>query len=251
MTSNQGALDSPATLPLIDAAQLASFGATTIVAPHPDDESLGCGGLIALLRRLAVPVSILVTSDGTGSHPNSRAYPPEALRDLRESEAVAAVRELGVSPGMVTFLRLPDTKVPHPGDARFQPAVDLCVGAFQRQKPETVVVPWRRDPHIDHRATWHIVDRAVTSLDYEVRIIEYAIWLWDLGEAGDRPAPSEMRGWRLDISSVLDCKLAAIAAHRSQTTDLINDDPNGFRLTPETLAHFQRPWEVYIEAAHG
>jgi len=46
---------------------------------------------------------------------------------------------------------------------------------------------------------------------------------------------------------VLPDKRAAIRAHRSQTTGLIDDDPTGFRLAPETLALFDRPWEVFLE----
>jgi LmbE family N-acetylglucosaminyl deacetylase len=59
---------------------------------------------------------------------------------------------------------------------------------------------------------------------------------------GDR-----ITAWRLDISDVVEVKKQAIAAYRSQTTNLIDDDPEGFRLTPEMLANFTRNWEVYIE----
>lgn len=46
---------------------------------------------------------------------------------------------------------------------------------------------------------------------------------------------------------MLELKLQAIAAYRFQTTDLIDDDPEGFRLTPEMLANFIHPWELYLE----
>ena len=42
-------------------------------------------------------------------------------------------------------------------------------------------------------------------------------------------------------------KQEAIACYRSQITNLIDDDPEGFRLTPEMLLNFARPWEVYLE----
>ncbi len=47
---------------------------------------------------------------------------------------------------------------------------------------------------------------------------------------------------------MLDRKRAAVPAHRSQTTDLIDDEPGGPRLAPEMLAHFEGPYEVYLEA---
>jgi hypothetical protein len=42
-------------------------------------------------------------------------------------------------------------------------------------------------------------------------------------------------------------KQRAIAAYRSQTTSLIDDDPTGFCLSPQMLSNFARPWEVYLE----
>ena len=57
-----------------------------------------------------------------------------------------------------------------------------------------------------------------------------------------------MTSWLLDIGAVVELKQQAIAAYRSQTTDLIDDDPEGFRLTDVMLANFTRPWEVYFEA---
>ena len=71
-----------------------NWGKTLVVAPHPDDESLGCGGAIALLRKFGREVSVLTMSDGTLSHPNSVKFPPEKLRELRENEMLAALEIL-------------------------------------------------------------------------------------------------------------------------------------------------------------
>jgi LmbE family N-acetylglucosaminyl deacetylase len=58
-----------------------------IIAPHPDDDSLACGGLIAEACREGLRGKVVIVSDGAGSHPNSKAYPPDRLRALREEEA--------------------------------------------------------------------------------------------------------------------------------------------------------------------
>lgn len=238
----------PARLPLHPAETVVTLGPAVVFAPHPDDESLGCGGTIALLRQSDIPVQVVVVSDGTGSHRNSRSYGPDALRRLREAEATEALDLLGVGAENITFLRMPDQAVPRRGAPGFDDAVETVSRVLAGFTVATIFRPWRRDPHCDHRATWDLVDAAVETLPAPVRLIDYPIWLWDLGDGDDAPQPGEVSGWRLDISSVVDLKQAAIAAHRSQTTDLIADDPSAFRLTSETLAHFQRNYEVFLEA---
>lgn len=242
-------LDRPEALPLRAPSALADFGPTLVVAPHPDDESLGCGGLVALLRQRSTPVRVVFVSDGTGSHPNSRAYPPERLRALREAEALRALGHLGMAPDAATFLRLPDRAVPCPGQDGFAPAAERCQRLLQSRaaRPQTVVLPWRRDPHGDHRAAWHLFRHAARPLRQSIRFIEYPLWVWTLGAPADWPRRGEVKGWRLDVASVRPAKQAAIAAHRSQLTNLIQDDPEGFRLEPHMLRPLDRPWEVYLE----
>ena len=78
-----------------------------VVAPHPDDESLACGGLIADACRQGLRGKVVIVSDGAGSHPNSKAYPPDRLTALREEEARRAGAELGLKPEDMLFLRSP------------------------------------------------------------------------------------------------------------------------------------------------
>ena len=241
-------LSDPDILPLRSHAALDGFGRTLIVAPHPDDESLGCGGLIALLRRQDIPVNVLFVSDGTGSHPNSEVYPPRRLQALREREAVAAMRQLGVSWQALFFMRLKDRFVPMPGQAGFEEAAHRLYHQLKHHSPNTILLPWRRDPHGDHEATWHLIHTALRSIPASPRLIEYPIWGWMHMPRNGALQEIEQTAWRLDIRAVLPCKKAAIAAHRSQLTDMIEDDPNGFRITPDIRAHFERPWELYVEA---
>jgi LmbE family N-acetylglucosaminyl deacetylase len=220
-----------------------------IVAPHPDDETLGCGGAIALLQHFGNSVQVLVISDGTASHPNSRKYPEAKLRSLREQETLSALDLLGVNSSAVTFLGLKDSAVPTLG-TEFEQAVASCRTYLSTFKPATIILPWRRDPHADHRASWRILQRAIDDLSISPRILEYPIWSWEQAEIDDIPAPQAVKAWRLDTNSVVVKKLAAINQYRSQTTDLIDDDPDGFRLTPEIMAHFARPWELYLEVVN-
>lgn len=232
---------------IIQPSEVSRWGKTLVVAPHPDDESLGSGGAIRLLRELAIEVVVLTMSDGTLSHPNSAKFPPEKLRVLREREMIAALDILGVGGEKITFWRLPDRRVPNEGDADFLSTVDKSIEFLHAHQPQTILVPWRRDPHPDHRATWRIFSRAVRFFDSRFRLLEYPIWLWEMAQNGDLPNIENIITHCLNIESVAKIKQRAIRAHLSQTTDLIDDDPHGFRLSEEVLAHFAAPFEVYFE----
>ncbi len=236
-------LDRPPSLEPITARQL---GRTLVVAPHPDDESLGCGGAIAMLNDLAISVAVVVVTDGAASHPGSRKFPPPALRDLRRAEAFRALGRLGTGPEGVTFLELPDGALPGPGDPDFCRASSLIAHAIRRDRPETILAPWRREPHADHRATWVLVRRALESADLSPRLLEYPIWA--LGHPPARPRHGEARAFRLDIGPALRRKRAAIAEHQSQTTRLIDDVPPGCVVPAWFLADFVRPFEIFLEA---
>lgn len=216
-----------------------------VVAPHPDDETLGCGGAIALLTQRNIPVHILVVSDGTQSHPNSKRYPTGKRRLLRETETTEAARQLGVPSSQITFLRWPDTAVPHPGDEGFEQAVEECNHWFKQHSPNLVFVPWKNDQHCDHQATWKIVRHALQPWPTPPRQLAYAIW--GTSAAGLKSLPNGETGWRLDIRAVQTLKRSAVMAHVSQTTDLIADDPTGFRLTSTMLNNLIQPWETYLE----
>ena len=209
-----------------------SLGSTVVLAPHPDDESLGCGGTIIRLRQLGLPVHVIFVSDGTMSHPHSPAYPAERLRDLREAEARDALNRLGVEADACTFMRLPDTAVPTPGMPGFADAVATLADLIEEINPATVLVPWERDPHRDHRATWQLVQAVrIKNRHTSFRVLEYLIWLWELGRPEDMPRPDERRVWQVPIDTVIDQRNDAIAAHVSQVTRLIDDDPTAFYLS--------------------
>ncbi len=237
-------------LPIKTADTLLSFRQAVVVAPHPDDETLGCGGAIAYLRQHNIPVQVLILSDGTGSHPNSKRFPADKLRQIREQEAHAALEILGVCAKSVTFFRWPDTAVPALGETseaqeRFVKAVEKCSCYLQTHLPDVIFLPWQHDHHCDHQAAWQLVDCCLQSWPQPPRRLIYSIW-------GDRTAglaalPAGKTGWRLDICAVKDLKYQAAMAYKSQTTNLIDDDPDGFQLTPEMLDNLIQPHELYLD----
>lgn len=229
-------------LPLASLDELVGSGGLVIVAPHPDDESLGCGGLIAAARAAGRQVHLVVVSDGCGSHTHSNLYPPEKLRVLREEETLRAVAVLGLAAQDVTFLRLPDAHVPSEGPVAERSA-EAVAEAASTCGAAAVFVTWRHDPHCDHKAAAAIVALARSRMP-GVRVYEYPVWGWALPpETEVGPAPS---GLRLDVSAHRETKIRAVAAHESQTTDLIADDPDGFRLEPAMIDRLCGPYERFV-----
>ena len=231
---------------LHSATEARALGATIVFAPHPDDESLGCGGLLALLADADIPTHVVVMTDGSRSHPHSLSHPAARLATVREKETLNAGNALGLPASAVQFLRYPDCGLPISGTPAFADTTARLLEIIFSLAPDTVVVPWRRDPHCDHEATHHLLRAAVGSLEHRPRWLEYPVWAWPQAESHLAPRADEGRAWRLDIAPVLDRKVKAIAQHRSQLGMVIRDDDTGFVLQPQMLAHFQRPWELFI-----
>jgi LmbE family N-acetylglucosaminyl deacetylase len=232
-------------------------GGILVLAPHPDDESIGCGGLIAECAAQGRLVRVVVLTDGAASHPASPSYPAPRLAALRQEETRAAVAELGLDPARdLSFLGQPDTRLPAAGAG-----LDAAVAALLRRleadgapPPAAVLTTWGHDPHTDHKAARAIGGALARALPSRPRFFAYPVWGWAFAHPiPGFPTPPEpdlsetLRGHRLAIDRHLAAKRRAVAAHRSQTTALIADDPGGFRLTPESLALAFRPFELFLE----
>jgi LmbE family N-acetylglucosaminyl deacetylase len=217
-------------------------GGLVVVAPHPDDESLACGGLIAQACAEGRPTSVVIVSDGSGSHPASKQYPRNRLRALREAEARRAVDALGLAPRNLVFLRQPDRSVPSEGIAA-SAAIDRIVACATKVAAKALFVSWRHDPHCDHQASYRIARAAQRRLA-GVTLYEYTVWGTSLARAA--PVSPVVDGFRIRIDRHRARKSRAIAAHRSQTTDMIADDPHGFRLSSADLARFAGPYESFF-----
>ena len=215
-----------------------------VVAPHPDDESLACGGLIADACRQGLRGTVVIVSDGAGSHPNSRAYPPDRLKSVREGEARRAAAELGLAPDQILFLSLPDRFVPREGEEA-ESAIDAIVQCVRKIGARSLFVSWRHDPHCDHQASY-LIARGVQRREGELRLFEYVVWGPTLPPATE---VDTLGGFRIRLDhAALEKKRRAIAAHRTQTSDLIDDDPAGFRFTQSELGRFDLPYELFFES---
>lgn len=198
-----------------------------VVAPHPDDESLAVGGLLAELQAHDVTIEVLAVTDGEASHPDLRNL--AALRSVEQRRALRALG-LDVTPQR---LGLPDGEVARHTE-RLARAVE------ERSGPETVILaPWHRDGHPDHDACGRVaVDVARRT---GAALWAYPVWAWRWAAQQDL---ADLTLRRVSLGpAAREAKVAAIACHQTQTSHL-DGEPI---LNEHVLAHFQRPWDVIID----
>jgi LmbE family N-acetylglucosaminyl deacetylase len=168
-----------------------------VVAPHPDDEAIGCGGTMCLHRDRGDPVRVVFLTSGERGLADR---PAEEVRTVREAEAREAGEVLGV--GGIDFLRLPDLGV----------AVNLGRGAealapvLTGYAPDLVYLPHPEESHPDHAAALPLVRAALAGLGAAPPELRgYEVW-----------SPMTRYGWVEVIGKVMPRKLRAVRCYRSQ-----------------------------------
>ena len=208
-----------------------------VVGAHPDDETLGAGGLIRAAALAGWRIDVVTATAGEGSHPDSPTHRPDALAAVRREELRAAIAILAPS-ATVTCLGLPDGDVaPHVSELVARLVAEIGMSGHE----VLLCGPWRRDGHPDHEAVGRAA--AVAAARTDARLLEYPVWLWHWGSEDDVP-------WAWTTLLPLDddaraAKRAAIAAHVSQVRPLSPAAGDEVLLGGDLLAHFDRD-ELFI-----
>jgi LmbE family N-acetylglucosaminyl deacetylase len=210
--------------------QILQGGTPIVLAPHPDDEVIGCGALIAAAARAGYAPVIVYVTDGAGSHPNSRLFPHPVLAALRQQEACLASKILGVASGAVHFMGLRDTAAPQDGP-ELAAATETIVAMIGSYRKPVIFAPWIHDPHGDHQSVSKMA-RLVSRI-LGAPHLSYLVWGWTLPD--NQLIDGEIIGWRFPVAGEQRRKSRALHAYRSQTSDLIDDDPTAFHLDGKTL----------------
>ena len=219
-----------------EALSLEGISRLVVVAAHPDDETLGAGGLIASAVRLGRTVDIVCVTDGEHSHPNSPTHTPEELGRIRAEEARNAADVLGAD--RVLRLELEDGAV----DSAQESLTTQLVEAVGDGRGTVIVAPWRRDGHPDHEVVGHAAAAAARRTGAD--LWEYPVWFWHWASPDEAPWPS-LHPFVLD-EETLGVKQRAIQAHASQVTPLSALEGDETLLTEEMLAHFEDGPEHYL-----
>ncbi|OZI60630.1 PIG-L deacetylase family protein [Bordetella genomosp. 11] len=212
-------------------------GTLHIVAPHPDDEILGCGGIMREAWRAGVPLSIWAVTDGERSHPDSRTWQPAPLARERIRESAAALAL--IAPGASRHrLEVADGSV----EAFENDIADRLAAAINPR--DTVIAPWQWDGHPDHESASRAAFRAARAQG--ARFLEVPIWAWHWMDPDTGAFPTDRaRAVRLG-DETLALKRRAVQCFRTQ---LEADSSTGKPpvLTPTMLQRVDRRFEVIFQ----
>jgi len=210
-----------------------------VVAPHPDDEVLGTGGLLAEFAAASLPTLVVAVTDGEASHHDSRRWTPEALRQARVRESLDALAELGIAADNVLRLRLQDGCV-----AESESWLTSALAALLHAG-DLVFATWSGDGHADHEACGRAAAGAVEGR--RAAHCEVPIWMWNWADPEDA---------RLPWTRLVRVRLSHEAQRRKRRAlecfgTQRRFDPD-VALSPALddamLAHFDRPYETLIYA---
>lgn len=208
-----------------------------VVAPHPDDEVLGVGGLMAMASAAGIRISVVAVTDGGSSHPGSPTMSADQLMSARPREVRCALARLGVD---VDPLRLGfvDGDVAEHEEELTRALTELLSGG-----PGTwCLTPWRGDRHPDHEATARATLTAARRAG--IAVLEYPIWMWHWARPEHREVPWG-RAFGIDLDEdVAESKRVAAQEFTTQIAPLSDHDADQAILPPHALARLLRSYEV-------
>jgi len=225
-----GFLAHAARAPLVSVAGLLGDRPLVVLAPHPDDETLGCGALLWDAAAQGTPCHVICVTDGSKSHTASSGWPPTRLAETRQAELRKACAILAPT-AQVVWLGHPDCAAPDD---------DATAKAVARLIPDRALLlaSWDHDPHIDHQQVARLA-RSLAALRPDIALAFYPIW----GRFTDLTAPCRLIA---ASAAARQAKARALARHRTQMTGLIDDDPTGFVMTDAHQSHFLTHPEIVI-----
>ena len=209
-----------------------------VVSAHPDDESLGAGGLIATASAAGLAVYVVLLTAGEASPFASPTSTRHALATLRLAEMENALARLAPDHFLV-FLGAPDGEVSCSQEQIAQSLTELVGDG----RSTLIAAPWRQDGHPDHAAAGRAA--AVAARASGARLVEFPLLSWAVIEPDALPWDDV---WQLALTaSVRKQKSAAIRAHVSQVR-ASGEHAGGQAPLPErVIAHFEGELELYVE----
>ena len=146
----------------------APFGSSMLVlAPHQDDEAIGCGGALALQVRAKGDACVVILQDGAEGHEELELKRQDMV-SLRNEESLRASKVLRIEPP--TFLNHRDLP------SELHQAAEELRSILIHKRVDAIFLPFLLDNHPDHRTANYIAAEALKSVDWDVRVFGYEVW---------------------------------------------------------------------------
>ncbi|MGH8420610.1 MAG: PIG-L deacetylase family protein [Pseudomonas sp.] len=208
-----------------------------VLAPHPDDEVLACGGLLAAMAGRQEDIQLISVTDGEGSHPGSSQWPQSRLRAQRRLESEYAIAGLGLELSRFSWQRLEMV------DGQVAERAESLTALLSQdlRTSDVVLSTWRHDGHCDHEAVGHCAAQAAANTG--ATLLEMPVWAWHWAEPNDPRIPWDRARKLVLTDEQLMRKRKAITSHASQ---LQTDTSTGAApvLDATTLERLLQPFEL-------
>lgn len=225
---------------------ISSIKRALIIAPHPDDEVFGCGGLMAALTEDKRDVFVLFLTRGEAGHRDCCLMNEELLKETRRNLCYSALNTLGTAKSNIFFFSLPDGNLASvKDDTALHHDIKMLIDAL---KVDTVFYPHPYENSSDHGAATGIVSKSVEDLP--LKKYYYCVWIW-------HRVPiykifclflQYKNSFRLDISRVVDKKQKAIHEYLESIASCGN--PLSGKIPGTFLHAFKWKYELFFETEY-
>ncbi len=217
------------------------------IAPHPDDEILGCGGSLIKAKKNNYEISLCYLSYGEGASPK---YSLDELKKIRKNESLKVCAKLGVKKTNIFFMGIGDNKINHNSLKDFKSLMSI----IRKVKPNVVFIPDDKDLYNDHREAALLSKRSLDMAGSNnfLKKNENPWWVDNVLEYEVSRPLSDFQ-YSVEVSEEIDDKISLLSLYKSQTkkegnvSDLVSDKArylSGYRAA-FSVGEYREVFRVY------
>lgn len=184
-------------------------GSIMVIAPHPDDEIIGVGGVILQALARHDDVHLVYLTEGEAA---CAAMPAERVKRQRNALTLQVARQIALPEDHRYFVGLADGAVPHRGQTGYVAAQQALQNLIDKLQPDHVLATHEMDYWpFDHVACAHLAEDAVAAAGHRANLFFYWVWAW-----------YHLRPWQLLRAGGTGLFAVSSAAHTTQKQQLVS-----------------------------